>query len=69
MEKEGLESLLLPVSDHLEDLHDFQLIHGVCGSACILDTLHQTLELLAVLGQHLGEGEIGQDNTLKTVVL
>ena len=69
MERERLESLFLPMSCHLEDLHDLQLIHGVCGSVCIHDILHQMLELLTVLGQHLGKGEIGQDHTLNTVVL
>ena len=53
----GLESLLLPVSGHFEDLHDLQLIHGVCSSVCVLDILYQAHELLTVLGQHLGEGD------------
>ena len=46
------------MSGHLEDLHNLQLMHGVCGSVCVLDILHKTLEFLTVLGQHLG-GDIG----------
>ena len=38
-----------------------QLTHGVCGSVCVLDILHQTLELLTVLGQQTPGGRRGNN--------
>ena len=54
--REGLEPLILPVSAQLEHLLHLQLVLSVRGPMSVADVLYQSLELLAVVRQHLGGG-------------
>lgn len=51
--RERFKLLLLSISDHLEDVLNLQLIHGVCGTVCVLDVVGQTLELVTIFRQNL----------------
>lgn len=62
---EGLESLVLPTSSHLEHLHHLQLVLCVGGTMRVLDILYKTLVFLIILGEHLGEGERRRERVMK----